>query len=699
MSPPPKILIAVVEILRRSLVRMAEMLQESTTLLWRTPTLHPTGERDESLREGRKSGHFLKFQELFDALVKHDVTAARREVATWDSNDPTFFAKLFLYAATLPGLIDAEDVAIRILAMPDDVLWDSQLTREMLFTLRTNWSTFRPRTRRKIERRIIAGPPRRETEKRREHSIRRQAQAAIWLRWLELNGQPLSPVATARLAQLKGADPRWSDEWAWNAADSLGAWGGYVERVTDPQGLEAVALADLVALAESLSTDDHRQLRDYRPFDGVVEEAPLRALSALRLVARRGEWPERFWRSLISNFPEGADLRLVLLLAHTIALLPNDTFAAVRYEVGDWTRKFIGRLFKHNRRTGLAAFDAITGRFMSAAPGTLASGVGTTTVGGIPQPESEYSISKAINGPGGDLAMALLDLIGKPRRGRKMPSYIAARLEWLFGLPGDDGGHAASLVARQFGWLDYWFRDWARSLVPMFEIDHPLAEAMWHGLSADQNLLSDDAGALVKPMLLRLIAGEATWILDGDSRQRIIQQMVNLTCPRAGKAVISFTEARHALMSVGDKERGVAITMLANSMQIDGMWLMLVEPFISKAWPRQLKFQSGASSRAFASLVEKSGDRFPEVVSLVLPFLRPVPHLDTFAYRLKKLDTEGQGYSDRFPEQSLQVLDAVVGDEPQTAPWNLSELLDTIANAAPALRQSEAWRRLKALCQ
>jgi hypothetical protein len=684
--------------LRRSLIQMAEMLSESSVLLWRTPTLFPTGEPGEQLH-GRKTGHFLTFKKLFDVLVTDDLAAAQHEANSWDSNDPIFFAKLFLYAATLPKIFDVEEIAARLLAMPVETFWDAELTRQLLYALRHNWAAFPSRMRRRIERRIIAGPPRREEEKRRDYLVRRKVRAATWLRWLELNKRTLSTQAAAILPQLMAVEPRWSDEWAWNAADSLGSFGGMVRRVTDPQGLEQVPIADLVTLAESLSTDDLRQLRDYRPFDGVVEVAPFRALSALRLVGRGGRWPERFWRSLISNYPENQKPRLTAFLGQTIARLPDETFAAVRYAIGDWVRKFAGGLIKHNRRIGLAVYDAILARFMAAAPEMLESAVGTATVGGVPKQESNFSIMKAINAPGGDLAMAILGLLDGRRKCGAMPAYIGSRIKRLFDLPGDGAGHAAALVARQFGWFDYCYGEWTRQLVPMFDLDHPLSEAMWHGLSADANLISDDAGKLVKPALLRLIAGEAPWSLDEAASRRMIQQMVNLTFPRAEKAVISFAEARRALIAASDDDRGEAITILANSIHIDGMWSNLVVPFISNAWPRQLQFQGPASARAFASLLEKAGDRFPEAVTLVLPYLRPITHLDLFAYRLKKRDDDGQGYSALFPGETLKVLDAIVGPEPQTAPWNLGELLETIATSAPALRQSEAWRRLKTLGQ
>jgi hypothetical protein len=699
LAPPPERLSAFVELMRRSLIRMGEMLEESTSLYWRSPTLHPTGERGESLDPGRKSGHFLTFKKHFDALAQTDPAAARAEVATWGSSDPTFFAKLFLYAATLPELLNPNEVAIRILAMPASVLWDSGLAREMLFALRFNWPAFAANKVLQIERRIIRGPSRYEGESRRAYTSRRRAQAASWLRWLQLNGAVLTAATSAKLLNLITEIPNWSDGWAQNAADSLSSWGGVIHRVTDPQGLDAAPLPDVVSLAQSLSRDDHRRLRDYRPFDGLVQTAPLKALSALRLMAKQSEWSEQFWRSLISNFPDNESKRLAVLMGHTIARLPENIFVRVRYQVGSWTLKFAGPLIGRDRKAGLAAFDAIVDRFFRIPPETLQSALGETSVGGVPKPESRFSINKAINSPGGDLAMVLIRLIGKGRKGRKMPAYIAKRLERLFELPGDGAGHAASVVAAEFGWLHYWFGDWAERLIQMFKLNHPLSEAMWHGLSTDRNLLSDEAARLLKTPILELLEGRGSWSMDSESRKRILQQMINLTYPRGGKAVISFAEARRALMAVSDEERGEAIMMLANSMHRDGMWSGLIEPFILRAWPRQLKFQGPASSRAFAALLEKAGDRFPQVVSLVLPYLRPVPRLDTFAYRLKKLDDDGQGYSGRFPEQTLRVLDAMVGGDQQAAPWNLGELLETIAAATPALRQSEAWRRLKALTQ
>ncbi|MBA3678471.1 MAG: hypothetical protein H0W74_13905 [Sphingosinicella sp.] len=267
---------------------MKELLAESTTFYWSTPTLHPAGERWETLDHYRESSHFLKFKELFDALAVHDPGAARKEVASWDSVDPVFFAKLFLYAASLPDLVAREVFAKKLLAMPDAPFWDSGLSRELLWALRARWASLRVRDRTRIEGRIVRGRPRREGETRADHRASRNAWSASWLRWLELNGCTLSPSTAAKLPRLVAAEPRWSEDWARNADDSLGSRSGFVERVTESRGLEAAPIAQIVSLASVLSTDDRRELRDYRPFDGLVKLAAFKALAALRIVARRG---------------------------------------------------------------------------------------------------------------------------------------------------------------------------------------------------------------------------------------------------------------------------------------------------------------------------------------------------------------------------------------------------------------------------
>lgn len=142
-----------------------------------------------------------------------------------------------------------------------------------------------------------------------------------------------------------------------------------------------------------------------------------------------------------------------------------------------------------------------------------------------------------------------------------------------------------------------------------------------------------------------------------------------------------------------------ALGVLSRTRPDDDLWARLFRPFLTDAWPQQLKYQNDATSRQLAIIVEKAGSHFPEAVALVVDHLRPVAHLDTFAYRIKKQGEEGEGYALNYPAETLRVLNALVSDDPKTVPWNLRDVLEIIATAMPTLRQSDPWRRLKAIAQ
>ncbi|WDF73614.1 SIR2 family protein [Novosphingobium sp. KACC 22771] len=699
LDPPPERLTRVVAMVRRSLECMSEMILESTYILWRTPTLHPTGDRGEDFTGDREKSYLLKFRELFDALVVQNAEDARLEMERWDTHDPIFFAKLYLYAATQPQLVEPAAFARCALAMPDQIWWEAGLTREMLFALRAQWVGMSDQDRVAIEERIIRGHSQDDADEADQERTR-AATAASWLRWLELNGKALSRSTSASLVTLKEVDPRWTDAWAWAADDSGGARGGYVERITESQGLEHAPVSNVVALAAELSSDDHRQLRDYRPFVGLVKDHPLRAVSALRLVARRGDYPMRFWHNIVNDWPEGVDERLVLILAHTLTSLPEKVFIELRHGIARWTSSALGPVMRRRRSLGRRAFDAIVNRYLAAAPTTFGSAIGNVRVGGVEHEKSEFSVMKSINSPGGHLARAVLDQIGKPKRQGPIPTWVGSRLARLMTLPGDGGGHAACLIARQYHWMSYWFPEWAEDeLTPLFAPDQRLSEAMWHGLAMDQGI-GTVAGNRIATHLTTVLCGGAPWQLDSEARRGLVALMVNLAVPRGAEpAAFGMANIRRILAAGGEEVRVEALGVLARTNPNNDLWSKLFRPFLTDAWPQQLKYQTEGTSRQLALIVERAGVHFTEAVSLALPHLRPVAHLDTLAYRLRKQGEDGQGYAVDHPVETLKLLNSLVGDNPQTAPWNLRELLELIATANPALRQSDPWRRLKAITQ
>lgn len=582
--------------------------------------------------------------------------------------------------------------------MDDRVFWDPYCQRELLLTLRARWTDFTSRQHRSIERRIVKGPARWKEEKTSDFRRRRAVYSAERLAWLELNGCALTPVTAKTLAGLKGVDPSWSEDWARGAARSFDSRGGMVERVTDTRGIESVPIAKILDDARSKTENRHGELRDFRPFEGLVTSQPFRALAALRFALRSGEVPTNFWEALLSKWPDGTSLRLRRLAANTLCELPADALETLRYYVPRWFEKHLKALADADRAGALATFDRVIAAYVAAAPNVTTSGVGHTSVGGVIQDRSEVSVSKAINSPIGQLAQALWELMPNTATERMpMPDGVGERLELLFGASGDGGGHAACVVARHFAWLDYWFSEWSdRILRPMFAIDHPLSEAVWHGFATSPSWPSTKTLKILCPHLLAVLKGKSTWQLDESEKRHWVQKMVVLTRPEnEGGPPVSFKEAREVLVAIDDKGRGDALWMLGNIASEQGTWNNFVKPFIEQAWPRQVKFRTENVSRGFAHLIERSGDNFPDVVRTVIGLLRPVAHLDMITYRLSKEPEDGTNdFARRFPTETILLLHALIADDRSQMPYELGKALEIIAEADPKLRRTKEWRRL-----
>lgn len=697
---PDEQLATVIAVVRRSLLAASSLLDEIGTLWWDMPTLHPTGERGESFH-GRKTLYFLWLRDLLDRLIKLDPEGAALEVRQWPINDGYFFGKLSIYAAMFPGVVPASQATALFSELNDKIFWEPRCQRELLFTLRARWPDFTSRQRRAIERRIVKGPRRWEEENAADFRRRRAVYAAERLAWLELNGCPVTPAAAKKLDALKRVDPKWSDDWASNADRSLDSRGGMVERVTDTRGIETAPIGKILENARSKTESRHGELRDFRPFEGLVAAQPFRALAALRFALRNDDVPTGFWEALLSNWPEETPLRLRWLVAHTVSQLPEDALEALRYCVPRWLQKHLEALTEADRPRALAILDSVIAIYVAMPPELTKSGMGHTSIGGVVQDRSEVSINKAINSPIGELAEALWRLMPDTATEQgPMPDDLADRFEALFEANGDGGGHAACVVARHFPWLDYWFPEWAhRVLRPMFAIDHPLSEAVWHGFAQSPQWPSTKTLKMLCPHLLALLKGEPTWGLDESEKRHWVQKMVVLTRPENdGGPPISFKEAREVLVTLDDKKRSDALWILAEIGSEEGKWNSFVKPFIEKAWPRQVKYRTENASRSFAHLVEKSGDNFPDAVRTVAGLLRPVAHLDMITYRLSKEPEEGTNdFAQKFPAETLQLLNALVADDRSQMPYELGKALEVIAEADPTLRGTREWRRLNDL--
>lgn len=689
----------VVEIIRESLARTAQLLGEVETIWWRTPTFHPTGHRGE-IHHTRKESLLFWFISLFDTLRSTSLAAAKNEIRAWDRNDPFFFGKLCLFVHMDANLTTANEAATVLTNIRDEIFWDSYNHRELLFTLRARWKGFNSRQQRSIERRIIRGAPRSSHLKAADYRRRKASIAASMLRWLQLNNCDLTPKTEALLPKLKTVDPRWTDEWALVADNSRGPRGGFVETIRELRGLDELPIGSVIAAADKGSEDDHNDLRSFRPFEGFVKEYPFRALSSLRFEARRSNYPIRYWQNLLSDWPDNVPSKLRWFLAHTLTKIPDQLAHELRYYVPRWLKENLRKLAEHSLVSALTVFDSILTKYTSAPPETMESSRGTTTIGGVAQKESEVSYAKAINSPSGVLTECLFSLSFEKSTSGTLPEHFESRLENLFALPGNAGRHAVCVTTVRIAWLDNQYRNWSnRALIPLFGIENEKSEAAWHGWACDQQWLSGETLKLISRDFAKILIGKSSWSFDKDEYRYCLHRFIYMSRKVDKKPpIFSFDQVRTVLTAIDADGRAEILTALTQAISREGEWTNFVKPIIEHAWPRQLKYRSEETSRAFARLITESRNDFPDAVSIVVPLLIPIPDVEMTIYRmLHDLGDNKIDLAKCYPDASLSLLDVLIADDRRSTPHELSRVLGVIGEANPALRQSAAWRRLRDL--
>ena len=131
----------------------------------------------------------------------------------------------------------------------------------------------------------------------------------------------------------------------------------------------------------------------------------------------------------------------------------------------------------------------------------------------------------------------------------------------------------------------------------------------------------------------------------------------------------------------------------------DGAWEGAVAPFIKNAWPREAEFQIEATSAAFVSLLEDSGDQFPVVLDAVQPFLRRIHRGHHWLFRFYRSlgGDDDSPVTAKFPMETMALMDAIIPDDPAGVPFDLGQVLDLIAEIRPEATRDRRFNRLREL--
>ena len=703
---PNEDLVPVFDSLEANLKRIVSFYSDVGVPFFKMPTCYPEREVEGDRRLGGEAdSYFYWFLDLFDRVSDCFPEVARNKALLWDSGEPVFFRRLKLYAFNKEGLFEASDAGRVVAELTQDIFWCPDSRRELLFFITDRWKDFDDSLRRTIVNKIMEGPCNYGGWPEEEFANIKKSLVCMFLRWMQLQGCVFEREEEARLKILIAETKEWDDGRASRFLLEYNGFGGWVKTDEDVSLLEDVECEKIVEISIKESERDFHSLTEKRPFNGLVKTDPARALLALVIEGKKGNYPVFLWRALLNNWPSDVPPSLFRVYILRVCRLPSNVVVDMRHDVSRWIRENLSRLYDFDNDLAVNFYDCVVDVFFKDGEEASRSAIDSTSRNGK-ELASRKTVDHAINSPFGHLAMAMINLFSsrKGEEGNGIPDYIKSRLDKIIEAPGEGGAHVKCILCKRLGWLSYVDSRWARETVlPWFEIDNANenAEAAWNGYLSSPNLPPQWAGWKIKPSFIKLFSVYEDWGW-GEHIKGVVAQLVVVlaTFRKQHPDGLSPREARACLRQMSEQGRASAVRHLCaiGNANEDG-WIKYVVPFVEGVWPKEKRFRTSFMSSAWMGLLGDSGDNFLDVFPVVLKNLVPINSNDYWLYRFhSKIDSD-DSLVIKYPVQVLEMLNATIMDGADNLPYEIHEILEVIERSCPELSSDSRFFRLQELIE
>jgi len=703
---PDDVLPQVFSIFEEQLIVASGLLKDIETPYFNVLICYPGREVDGREFVTKPMEALPWFITLFDRLAANRPELARAHAMTWSAADQFFFRKLELYALSKVEVFEADYVAEKILSLDQEVFWDSSVVRELLFLLVDRWSEFSLVARVRLLDRVLVGPDDLSDQAIEEACRWRNIRVARYARYLELQGCELTANQSEQLAKVIDRIPDWCDS---RARSLVGRQYGPIETLRKdetPDVLLSISVTEVVSRAKEDSKRDHANFIDHCPFDGLVKTNPRKALSALTIAGKAGDYPAVLWLSMVSELPAGVRPRLRRVFLARIARLPHTLVAELSHGFARWLKKSLVSVLEFDDELGWAVYDHIVDGILSGGAGAVKSGLGDIFLAGKVIPRSRRTFDHAINSPVGMCVEALLHAMPEEKQeaGSLIPGRIRSRIERFWAAPGEGSDHAMSIMSNNLNWLMFVDPAWTEErLVPILAFEHPASEAAWNGFLYGVQPPQLPLAEVIKPLLLDLFPRVEKYSWDQELSVVAAQWLGWLRVfhpdERGG---LSQKEMRSILRAMSDDTRNRFIFWLGQiGKKNENGWIKYVIPLINEVWPKERRYRTSASMRGWFGLLDGAGDHFPVVYDAVKKFLVPSRVNEYSLWRLSQEREAGdkKTIAAKFPES---VLDLISRTTPRTLThlsYELPKALALIVEAEPDLASDSRYLHLTDLIE
>ena len=664
--------------LERNLLRARERAREASEIGWDDPSVSPD--------RGDRDAYVSLFLDVLDRIVRRNTGRVKQHISLWPDPDPHIFDRLRLRVWSNSSLFSGSDVVDHVLALSGTQFWRDTDRGDLLPLLSGRWDDLPAEGRRLIGQRILDGPPRADDR----DETRAQATAVARLGWLIQNDCGLPDDLVEQWTALKGAVPGWDDGWIDDAVPTAPGVRD-VETDEDASVLNAVPIRDIVRVALEHSGWTSPEGRR-EPFKGLVKTRPGRAIRALGTAARFGEFPAQLWSTALRHWPETAPQRASSLLHGHLLRLPARTIRAMPYPVGEWLKRRFPDMAAEDRHLGFELFDHLTKPFLAdSSEGSERHRTERTDAS--PKEASRPTLLRAINAPIGKAVWGLIEVLSrdKPQRGAGLPEDCELRFQSLLSFSGDGGDDAVCVLSSRIAWLNLLDPPWVdANMILWFHPNHDRFEPAWNGILSNWKAIQPLFNK-IRDGFVALPSRMCEWGWQRETK-RFYEQLVLLTLPDGHS--LSFEDALRCLRhkQIRSEEREHVIWFLERvGVKNDDGWHAFVIPFIHNAWPKERRYRTSGTSGAWVVLLCRTDDAFPDVLDAVRD------HLDAVDWRQAMLPNTIDTLAQKFPRQTLDLLDHVAPDGVSEPPYGLSQVLDFLAEAEPKLVTDTRYRRLRRL--
>jgi hypothetical protein len=189
------------------------------------------------------------------------------------------------------------------------------------------------------------------------------------------------------------------------------------------------------------------------------------------------------WKQLLSNWPDSAPRRALLICAHKLADAPEDLFFCICFEATSWIEKYFPRLFSFCGNIFWRLWDRVFDKIVALGSKATGSAIHEVRRDGEAKAFTK-SVDFAINSPIGRMVETLFSTLreGSYQSNEGLDAELLGRVYRALTSPGDGAHHAATLVGRRLNFLFYVDSRWVKHrLLQFFSRQNTLSDAAWAG--------------------------------------------------------------------------------------------------------------------------------------------------------------------------------------------------------------------------